>query len=964
MAELAPEKALLAEARVWAHNRASYPGWLVAPEEVRDRIWQRTQNWLWHFLQHRAALPPGEELAVLAELNWRLETALCPIWNDLVPAYRRVVDDINPFPDEITDRGAATTVLTDGAGREVDRAKVRAQWLPLAFGLLRYYREERQAEAFEELHARLARVTDPDPDLRARWCYERCLLALGEMDDEAVAAALRQWPAKTQDPFRSVRRAAVLAEVGQTAEALGVGEAALAGLRSGLADEAGHIPGLSREGWAMHLVLRLRANRQRREAMVARPPGLEEAGRRYAQLKRFGCSPDDIYGFFESRLGQPPPRPRRLAETRAAFEPGRYTQTFHSGDGHFTKLLPAYQFFRLAEEAAQPPGFGHFALSRGELRSVAEWLADPDPVRTQALLVRLNDEQLAERYLSRHRLAVLPPETLARLASAARRGVQQALPGAPVAPRPDDDGEVRASNRLGCSLELLSRVCVREDGVGLNELWDLACRLYREPALRGSLSLPRRLLSLFDNLISTTPRTELAQRLPGLFQLPVVGEQGFQVSLPDDWPDPAAEAARRLRSGTIPRPRGGWGPLKARLFTLVGGNQVATSRAALLRLRSLDYFGVLSAGDRTRLARLFWAPAGDPPTLPVGAWGPGTPWLALSLPDARGVAAPERVREFIFASPTPEVRGGVVGPEWLLDLILFATELPAGGAAPPAHRRFITWREADVSRLFSSIRSWWDGQGREAAAAVREPGWPQALNGPAFRHYMSRVWDVMRAVLIPRMRRRSRLAAAAMQLINEVRDAGVPVGAVLPATLILRPGTAGEVVAGLRQEFANPRHEYYLSALRGVVDWVERSKSTRGGRGRRLPPAPPDLLHEISTAVALRRPESLAPSLDWAFQVLSRAPETVDATFAQNLLCGLGYLLGETAYQQADDPDARYPYEAIPRLRWLAARLARCLGARGYGNEAVLRGWAAAADADPLPEFRGIGSGDAMPWDD
>ena len=95
---------------------------------------------------------------------------------------------------------------------------------------------KRETDAFETMHARLGRLGEQVGDVRARWCYERCLFAFGEMDDDSAVRALDQWPVETHDIFWSVRKAAVLAEIGRTEQALELCGIALAKLREGLAD--------------------------------------------------------------------------------------------------------------------------------------------------------------------------------------------------------------------------------------------------------------------------------------------------------------------------------------------------------------------------------------------------------------------------------------------------------------------------------------------------------------------------------------------------------------------------------------------------------------------------------------------------------------------------------------------------------------------------------------------------------
>ncbi len=76
------------------------------------------------------------------------------------------------------------------------------------------------------------------------------------------------------------------------------------------------------------------------------------------------------------------------------------------------QLAPTYQFMRLSEEAPYPPAIGNVGLSAKRLKSVAEWFIEHDPVRTRTLVLRLRDKDLTDTYLSRHRIAALPPDLL------------------------------------------------------------------------------------------------------------------------------------------------------------------------------------------------------------------------------------------------------------------------------------------------------------------------------------------------------------------------------------------------------------------------------------------------------------------------------------------------------------------------------------------------------------------------
>ena len=510
-------------------------------------------------------------------------------------------------------------------------------------------------------------------------------------------------------------------------------------------------------------------------------------------------------------------------------------------------------------------------------------------------------------------------------------------------------------------MKLISQVCVRETENGLKDLWELAFKLYNEPTIRDGHMFYEPLRHLFSNLIKSTPHMQLIQQLPALFQLPVAGKSDFPVFMPDRWPDPATMLTCRFEARDWQQLSARWDEVKRRLFEDARTNNSYSERIAFVRLLKLNDRGALSDPERNRLAEIFWASLDNPDGLPMKVWDVEKSFYALCLPKPDGrIDACERVRKHILPDQLAdvhwrlgEIHWGMVNQENYFNLICFATEQRHGASESSPHRWYIQWTKGEVRRLFETIRTWWENHGRKMAENLRQER-SRRSNGPAVRRFMNGLWDVMRMAIIPRMVRRGPSVTAVMELIAEIESAGLPVGAVLPATLLLRPDTSSTVESALRQEFANPELDYYLSALRGVVYWVDQSGGKRGRRRAPLPTVPADLLREISMAVALRRPESLDLSLDAAYHVLRRLGKGADDRFVRNLMIGLNYLFGDTTYQEKAGVHGRIPYADVPNIRWQAARLAKCLSDCGHDSEPIIQRWSQAILDDPLPEVRWI----------
>jgi hypothetical protein len=367
----------------------------------------------------------------------------------------------------------------------------------------------------------------------------------------------------------------------------------------------------------------------------------------------------------------------------------------------------------------------------------------------------------------------------------------------------------------------------------------------------------------------------------------------------------------------------------------------------LLRLVTLKELGILSQPECRRLAQIFWNPVASTEGLPFDTWGPSTAYVALALPGAPAIAPLQRVKNHIMSNEPGDAHWGVVDPGSYFEIILHANR-----------QKYISWTTNDADNLFASIRRWWDTRGSVLATQMRGSRFRRAFDEGALLRFVDLLWEAMRCVVIPHLPRRQERTAGVNSLVDEMQTAGLPVGSVLPATLLMDPGLSTGVVARLRQEFASPKKEFNLSAARGVVYWVDvNTKRARNAKDR-LPDVPVQLLQEIGVAVAWGRPDSLSLYLDFAWNVVRRLRTNTDSTFAHQLLMALEALLQETEYREIKEAGARIQYENVPTVRFGAARLAMTLGEIGYGDYAVIQDWKRAASNDPLPEIRRL----LAPW--
>jgi len=198
----------------WKNNRKLYPGWLVAPYETWEPVWDNTERWKSFLLVNLRYLPLPLRLRLLYELNWRFELCLMPIDKDFAKAIKRTLNQINPFEDPDlpgTKIRSAAANLKNWSWPDDQKA-----WVDLAFALLRFARESQDNASFKKWKNSLDKIELEFPCIHSRLRYESCLLALGQMDHVRVQKILSEWRPSEHDPdpFWAIRFAALHAEIG------------------------------------------------------------------------------------------------------------------------------------------------------------------------------------------------------------------------------------------------------------------------------------------------------------------------------------------------------------------------------------------------------------------------------------------------------------------------------------------------------------------------------------------------------------------------------------------------------------------------------------------------------------------------------------------------------------------------------------------------------------------------------
>ena len=559
---------------IWTRNRSLYPGWLVAPLELRGPLISRTRAWQPTILQVLNSLSIVERLDAIRELVWRHEITLEPITSELETAAQNAtspISDAQPGTGTVESHDVSSQIRE--ASRDIALSLVTAARLQLDEGMF-----IRRIEAATQF-------LNDNSDASHRIHHERCLWSAWSLDFEALGGLLADWNTENCDPIWMLRKAALLTEDGRDEEAVKLTGQAIAAIRRFPVDDRS-VAGPSREAWALWSTIDHESR--------------SEVFKRWNELASRNCDAyaekADITRTLSSKGASSNPPPFDLGTVRDGW-----SLRFESGN----RLAPAFRAIRLSEvvglPAAIPQAFPPRATGADILQLAAEHLVRFNPELAIRLVLRsctYDKDKTLMRVLSRTHLALLPDDAVQRLVRDCKRVIDYSRPREWV-------------ERIRVALEVLSRLVSRLQSDSALETFDYAFELYRNRQHRvmSHAWIGPPLQKLLSRTWKSLPQNQRTNRALNLLGAPIVGLDGFVVQLAEHHPDPGELVSRD--SGILLPDRSDdndadWqdviNPLLRALRT--GGE---ARKRAVSRLAPMTVGGFLTEAETAEVADALWA---------------------------------------------------------------------------------------------------------------------------------------------------------------------------------------------------------------------------------------------------------------------------------------------------------------------------------------------------------------------
>ncbi len=835
-----PVQKLVAWTRSARDVRMAYPGWLVAPESIRERVTRQCGvAFTRHMYQkHSCSMSLELRLAHLFELNWLLETTLTPLTashaNDYVSALSAFQrgDSSEPAPYGFTEE------LSYSAGES------QLHWESLAVALIRYFRETRDATKFEFWKGEfLARARGGRDSETLRWMrYEETLFQLENLQPREARETLQSWhvSADTADPYWFVRAGALFGELGDTEQGRKLAQVGLHKIRSAIQADGETTYLVSREHWA-EMILRVASSasefQEWRESRWQRS--------RPSELPSIGAMGSGMP--MDENLSNAPVRPsaipRQAHARESADHPEHQIELIEREFGRFAKILKeatfdfdepvaasrhhrvriseealvaAAAYIRMVESSGYVPRFGEMRLSAETMIEAFTVLAAANPVEaTIRVLLRAN---ATNRYTT---LAALTRENVARLPSEAAEILMQrafALADA-LSASGRDSLSTSEMHTLIFALELTSRLLCRLEQPAALDALRRFLHWYDLPAIQQAYELHEHFKNYFRRVLHALRPEAVTSFLPALIALK---PEPLTLSRMSQWP----RVVQELLLGRVPvdRAQKEWpGVVKNALDDAKLARADETMMAFHLgRLDWLLKHRLLGVSQIRAFASLVWrgVPTGRLPVAVPGFYH----GALLGWPAPQGIDKQSIFKSWVIAQPLRDIvdrfeengvpkRSITARHEMLLTNLLLTRNF----------KEVFGWTASELLTVSENLRAWWVREGRglvEEAATEGENGFSR----PPLLRRMRPLGHVLQRIVSPNISRDEAVAASLSDWLAEMWDAARRLNAPMPpflfAALRWWPDRTPTVMRITTESISSANDENFTIAIHAAGHWL------------------------------------------------------------------------------------------------------------------------------------------------
>ena len=360
-----------------------YPGWLIIPHSKREHV----INYL--YSAHNDALLDPNNLELAYYVNWYLEKVGIPLFKNYVDYFEPII-----IHNEVPDNEEAF-----------------AQWSSLVLAIMRAYRENAHDDKWEEYKNKIeANYKRLNEDLKSRYLYELCLFDISAYDFKQLYEHLQIWKDLSKSALWQAKRAALVAEFFDIAEAQIELESALKSIRAlqNLSPISGDYSNLSAESVILFILGRIKQAKKLAEWEL--PTKEDTYTERTHELANYFCDPLAEIINFEKVVK--PYVYEDGVEEKPSFDLDRKNITYNWTQEQ-KQLRIATQFMRVLEEYGVPLSLCRVGQFNKEFISVfINNLSQVYPTMAAVIMLRSGNIESVDGLFGRKMLMQLTRKTI------------------------------------------------------------------------------------------------------------------------------------------------------------------------------------------------------------------------------------------------------------------------------------------------------------------------------------------------------------------------------------------------------------------------------------------------------------------------------------------------------------------------------------------------------------------------
>ncbi|MDD4349210.1 MAG: SIR2 family protein [Opitutales bacterium] len=931
----------------WQFERERYPRWVVAPDSKRSSIWERTKYWIHSLVRFSEEWSTVDRLLLFREINWRLEIAMVPLFQESIKPFEKVVIEHLPIlqqrlherPKQI-DMPIASASLQD----------VEDCWFELAFALLRESREMCNEGRWDQLKGQIDLVIASASRHQDRFQYEIALRAIWNLDRCETKELLQKWQPASQNLQASMWKAGLLIELDDLGEARSLLRGVLERVRKTLNKQGRSIELLSLEGWCSYLLFAV----ENLLDWSSTPILVEEFRDRWQELKALDCNPWSLIEYFDEVIKTPPKKFTKTSNTHS-FDSGQFTITEHWDGAPVENYLPAFACIRLFEQVGLPMQLPSFTNWSRAVTAASRWVTESFGFGGPSVYIRAcRFENIKDGdFLSRTQVALMDRSTAVRLHDWCFGILGKEISELDTVPA----GNSTQEKLLRVLPEVLSRLVLRMKPNALDSSFALALKYHTNPSVCQHLTLHEYAAPWFKRLFFAADPELLLKWLPELLRLPLLRSKIHQnVSIAQVSPDPIGFfPTERIRGmSSIPselatgiKEAADW------LFLRIPSETGEARRRGEYRIIALFEARLLSSEQEQKLSDLLWEKQnafGLPDNPNITPYG----YLLLPSPPDKDVSSlvKARILKIPFSCCVRKNDNGSFAIEhpWEVDpfireVALVSKPLVCGSADPSG---LIQWTPSESKALLERVVRWWNAH-------------KMALGRDSFgrftvRHIESTVKEIpqyLSRAVIPNVSDMTEDEWKSLSVcLDEMRDVGFYPTVSLPYILIHLPEKSDETTLRILEDLRSDSEECVAAAAEAVRHWVQLAER------KHVPIYSSELILTLIHRVIFRRQSGLLMCLDVLTLLLKESPGSFSRSDIELMISSLLAWHGVLEMTNQSELPSEFDLADKPIFRTYVARLVSALSVwmksnrPGEPEPPSIELWRNTCANDPLPEVR------------